>query len=185
MNFQSITKKTPVVGFVAYMQIKNYKVSQGVRLDFEDWGPRTLIKIINSEISNPPIQISRSPDPTSLLAHITDLHKYIAKTFQILLFSKVLCVLMYVSCTTNVLDALPSFFLNFSSLLYFNLTKYKAFCSRNLKYLMLLWLQKIGPAPLNLKVVFTIEFSEKRASYKIQHRYIGATILNSGLAKNK
>ena len=108
-----------------------------------------------------------------------------AKTFQILLFSKVLCVLMYVSCTTNVLDALPSFFLNFSSLLYFNLTKYKAFCSRNLKYLMLLWLQKIGPAPLNLKFVFTIEFSEKRASYKIQHRYIGATILNSGLAKNK
>ena len=89
---------------------------------------------------------------------------------------------MYVSCTTNVLDALPSFFLNFSSLLYFNLTKYKAFCSRNLKYLMLLWLQKIGPAPLNLESPFTIDFSEMMGPKFFFFAYIGAKILNSGLA---
>ena len=113
-------------------------------------GPRTRIKIINSEISNLPIQISnikisRSHFPPCIHYWSTQSKKIhiLQRHFRFYYFLRFYVVLMYVSCTTNVLDALPSFFLNFSSLLYFNLTKYKAFCSRNLKYLMLLWLQKL------------------------------------------
>ena len=130
-------------------------------------GPRTRIKIINSEISNLPIQISnikisRSHFPPCIHYGSTQSKQIhiLQRHFRFYYFLRFYVVLMYVSCTTNVLDALPSFFLNFSSPLYFNLTKYKAFCSRNLKYLMLLWLQKIGPAPLNLESAFTIAFSE-------------------------
>ena len=88
-----------------------------------------------------------------LPTYIHLLSKYIVQTYQHSRFQYFLSFYVYVV-------ALPSFFLNFSPPLYFNLTKYKAFCSRNLKYLMLLWLQKIGPAPLNLESAFTIAFSE-------------------------